>query len=185
MITPGMTGRPGKCPAKNHSSARTVLRATTRTPGLELEHLVHEEKRVPVRDDRLDLLPAEGCLQGESVTADLVVGASRGRVLAPSRRLPLLRGRLGREPYVFARALRRRRSGCSPGTPEGAVAVADEQTQGRGRMGRMWVAPPGTSLLSRSRCGRAVTRSACPSSSLVAGAAVAAAIGAAPASSRR
>jgi BirA family biotin operon repressor/biotin-[acetyl-CoA-carboxylase] ligase len=31
--------------------------------------------------------------------------------------------------------------------PEGAVAVADEQTQGRGRMGRMWVAPPGTSLL--------------------------------------
>ena len=33
MITPGMIGRPGKCPGKNHSSPRTRLRATTRTPG--------------------------------------------------------------------------------------------------------------------------------------------------------
>jgi BirA family biotin operon repressor/biotin-[acetyl-CoA-carboxylase] ligase len=33
------------------------------------------------------------------------------------------------------------------GAPEGAVAVADEQTAGRGRLGRSWVAPPGSSLL--------------------------------------
>ena len=33
MITPGMIGRPGKCPGKNHSSARTGFRATTRAPG--------------------------------------------------------------------------------------------------------------------------------------------------------
>ena len=33
MITPGMIGRPGKCPGKNHSSPVTSLRATTRTPG--------------------------------------------------------------------------------------------------------------------------------------------------------
>lgn len=33
------------------------------------------------------------------------------------------------------------------GTPEVALAVADEQTAGRGRDGRTWVAPPGAALL--------------------------------------
>ena len=33
------------------------------------------------------------------------------------------------------------------GAAEGLVAVADEQTAGRGRLGRSWVAPPGASLL--------------------------------------
>jgi BirA family biotin operon repressor/biotin-[acetyl-CoA-carboxylase] ligase len=33
------------------------------------------------------------------------------------------------------------------GAPEGTVAVADHQTAGRGRLGRTWEAPPGTSLL--------------------------------------
>lgn len=33
------------------------------------------------------------------------------------------------------------------GTAEGAVLVADEQTSGRGRRGRTWAAPPGSSLL--------------------------------------
>lgn len=31
--------------------------------------------------------------------------------------------------------------------PEGALVVADEQTAGRGRLGRRWEAPPGSSLL--------------------------------------
>ncbi|HSC50337.1 MAG TPA: biotin--[acetyl-CoA-carboxylase] ligase [Gaiellaceae bacterium] len=30
--------------------------------------------------------------------------------------------------------------------PEGAVAVADHQTAGRGRLGRSWIAPPGTGI---------------------------------------
>jgi BirA family biotin operon repressor/biotin-[acetyl-CoA-carboxylase] ligase len=34
-----------------------------------------------------------------------------------------------------------------PDAPEGAVAVADEQTEGRGRFGRRWEAPGGTSIL--------------------------------------
>ena len=34
------------------------------------------------------------------------------------------------------------------GVPEVCMAVAAEQTAGRGRMGRRWVAPPGTSLLA-------------------------------------
>ncbi|MHB1488165.1 MAG: biotin--[acetyl-CoA-carboxylase] ligase [Acidimicrobiales bacterium] len=34
------------------------------------------------------------------------------------------------------------------GAPEGVVAVADYQGAGRGRMGRVWMAPPGASLLA-------------------------------------
>jgi len=34
-----------------------------------------------------------------------------------------------------------------PGDPEGAVAVTDFQTAGRGRLGRIWTAPPGSALL--------------------------------------
>ncbi len=33
------------------------------------------------------------------------------------------------------------------GAPEGAVVLADEQTAGRGRLGRTWIAAPGSSLL--------------------------------------
>jgi BirA family biotin operon repressor/biotin-[acetyl-CoA-carboxylase] ligase len=33
------------------------------------------------------------------------------------------------------------------GAPEGATVVTEEQTKGRGRLGRPWVAPPGSSLL--------------------------------------
>lgn len=36
---------------------------------------------------------------------------------------------------------------AAQGAPEGAVAVADEQTAGRGRMGRTWQSPPGAGLL--------------------------------------
>lgn len=36
---------------------------------------------------------------------------------------------------------------AAAGDPEGVVAVADEQTAGRGRLGRTWTAPPGSALL--------------------------------------
>jgi BirA family biotin operon repressor/biotin-[acetyl-CoA-carboxylase] ligase len=36
---------------------------------------------------------------------------------------------------------------AAAGVPEGATVLAEEQTQGRGRLGRSWVAPPGSSLL--------------------------------------
>ena len=39
------------------------------------------------------------------------------------------------------------RAWLAEGTPEVSLAVADEQTAGRGREGRRWVAPPGTALL--------------------------------------
>ncbi len=37
---------------------------------------------------------------------------------------------------------------AAAGEPEGFVVVADHQTAGRGRLGRTWVAPPGTALLA-------------------------------------
>ena len=36
---------------------------------------------------------------------------------------------------------------AAQGAPEGALVITDEQTEGRGRMGRRWLAPPNTSLL--------------------------------------
>ena len=39
------------------------------------------------------------------------------------------------------------RTWAETGAPEGAVVLADHQTAGRGRRGRAWAAPPGTSLL--------------------------------------
>ena len=39
------------------------------------------------------------------------------------------------------------RGWLAEGTPEVGVAVADEQTDGRGRDGRRWLAPPGAALL--------------------------------------
>jgi BirA family biotin operon repressor/biotin-[acetyl-CoA-carboxylase] ligase len=40
------------------------------------------------------------------------------------------------------------RTWMTEGTPEVCLAVADEQTAGRGRSGRSWVAPSGTALLA-------------------------------------
>jgi BirA family transcriptional regulator, biotin operon repressor / biotin---[acetyl-CoA-carboxylase] ligase len=39
------------------------------------------------------------------------------------------------------------RGWAAAGAPEGAMAVADHQTTGRGRQGRAWLAPPGRALL--------------------------------------
>jgi BirA family biotin operon repressor/biotin-[acetyl-CoA-carboxylase] ligase len=36
---------------------------------------------------------------------------------------------------------------AAQGAPAGTVVLAEEQTEGRGREGRRWLAPPGTSLL--------------------------------------
>ncbi len=40
------------------------------------------------------------------------------------------------------------REAAAAGAPEGAVAAADEQTAGRGRLGRTWVTPPAVNLAS-------------------------------------
>jgi BirA family biotin operon repressor/biotin-[acetyl-CoA-carboxylase] ligase len=59
--------------------------------------------------------------------------------------VPRLRGRFGR-PFTFVERCASTQR-LLDDAPEGAVAAADEQTEGRGRLGRTWRAPAGTSLL--------------------------------------
>jgi BirA family biotin operon repressor/biotin-[acetyl-CoA-carboxylase] ligase len=87
---------------------------------------------------------------------------------------PAFHGRFGR-PYTYlARCPSTQR--LLDGAPEGAVAVTDEQTEGRGRLGRKWHAPAGSSLLFSIVLTPAVPAARLPELSLVAGAAVAEAI---------
>src|SRR3982750_2300774 len=60
--------------------------------------------------------------------------------------LPRLRGRFGSD-YTYVESCPSTQRLLAPDAPEGAVAVADEQTEGRGRLGRRWEAPAGTSVL--------------------------------------
>ena len=60
---------------------------------------------------------------------------------------PHLRGRFGK-PYLYERECESTQLLLAvTGLPEGAVAATDHQTGGRGRLGRRWDAPPGSSLL--------------------------------------
>jgi BirA family transcriptional regulator, biotin operon repressor / biotin---[acetyl-CoA-carboxylase] ligase len=65
--------------------------------------------------------------------------------LEPDAVRPLLRGRFGREYRYVERTPSTQR--LLENSAEGAVAVAEEQTEGRGRLGRTWHARPGTSVL--------------------------------------
>jgi BirA family biotin operon repressor/biotin-[acetyl-CoA-carboxylase] ligase len=69
-----------------------------------------------------------------------------GDSLAREGVLPRLRGRFGRD-YTYVESTPSTQLLLPPGAAEGAVVVADEQTAGRGRLGRRWFAPRGTSLL--------------------------------------
>jgi len=89
---------------------------------------------------------------------------------------PRLRGRFGR-PYTFVEQCPSTQR-LLDGAPEGAVAVAGVQTEGRGRLGRTWHAPAGTSLLFSIVLEPPVSAARLPELSLVAGAAVAEAVGA-------
>jgi BirA family biotin operon repressor/biotin-[acetyl-CoA-carboxylase] ligase len=86
------------------------------------------------------------------------------------------RGRFGR-PFLFVEtcASTQRLLG---GAREGAVAATDEQTKGRGRLGRSWHAPAGTSLLFSVVLEPRVSPDRLPELSVVAGEAVAEAIAA-------
>jgi BirA family biotin operon repressor/biotin-[acetyl-CoA-carboxylase] ligase len=87
-----------------------------------------------------------------------------------------LRGRFGR-PYTFVdRCASTQR--LLDGAREGAVVATDEQTEGRGRLGRAWHAPAGTSLLFSIVLEPQVPGERLPELSLVAGTAVAEAVAA-------
>jgi len=65
--------------------------------------------------------------------------------LAPGVVEPLLSGRFGRD-YRYVEETESTQALLGPDDPEGAVAVAEHQTAGRGRLGRRWAAPPGTAI---------------------------------------
>jgi BirA family transcriptional regulator, biotin operon repressor / biotin---[acetyl-CoA-carboxylase] ligase len=66
--------------------------------------------------------------------------------LAPHVVEPLLRGRFAR-PYLYFERCESTQRELAADAPEGAVAVAEEQTAGRGRLGRPWFAPARSSVL--------------------------------------
>ena len=95
--------------------------------------------------------------------------------LRPEDVVPRLRGRFGQR-YLFVDECESTQRLLTGDEPEGAVVATDHQTEGRGRLGRRWIAPPGTSVL----CSVALTPQVPPERlaelSLVAGRACAAAI---------
>ena len=95
--------------------------------------------------------------------------------LSPETVVPRLRGRFG-HPYVFVEVCPSTQRLLGDEHSEGAVAVTEEQTEGRGRLGRRWLAPPGTSLLFSLLLEPPVEIARLPELTLVAGKAAAEAI---------
>ena len=87
----------------------------------------------------------------------------------------MLRGRLGR-PYRFVERTASTQRLLGADDPEGAIGVAEEQTEGRGRLGRSWHAPARTSVLASVLLRPPVEPARLPELSLVAGRACAEAI---------
>jgi BirA family biotin operon repressor/biotin-[acetyl-CoA-carboxylase] ligase len=67
--------------------------------------------------------------------------------LGPDRVQPLLRGSYGRALYLYTERCPSTQRLPDAAAPHGTVAVAEHQTEGRGRLGRVWVDDPGASLL--------------------------------------
>jgi len=95
--------------------------------------------------------------------------------LAPDAVRPLLRGRFGKV-YRYAEVTPSTQRMLAEDSAEGAVAVTEEQTQGRGRLGRRWEAAAGSSILVSVLLVPPVEPPRLPELSLVAGGAVAQAI---------
>jgi BirA family transcriptional regulator, biotin operon repressor / biotin---[acetyl-CoA-carboxylase] ligase len=81
----------------------------------------------------------------------------------PTRKavVPRLRGRFGRE-YTYVESTPSTQRLLPPDAAEGTVAVADEQTEGRGRLGRRWEVAAGTSVLCSVQLRPAVDASRFP-----------------------
>jgi BirA family biotin operon repressor/biotin-[acetyl-CoA-carboxylase] ligase len=95
--------------------------------------------------------------------------------LAPEVVDPLLRGRLGR-PYRFVPECASTQKLLGDDGPEGETVATDFQSAGRGRLGRPWLAPAGTSILCSVLLRPATPTLLWPELSIVAGDAVAAAL---------
>jgi BirA family biotin operon repressor/biotin-[acetyl-CoA-carboxylase] ligase len=98
-------------------------------------------------------------------------------VEAPTREAvqPRLRGRFGRD-WVYVESTPSTQRLLAVDAREGAVAVADEQTEGRGRLGRRWEVAAGTSLLLSIQLRPRVEPARWPELTVLSSRAVAAAI---------
>jgi BirA family transcriptional regulator, biotin operon repressor / biotin---[acetyl-CoA-carboxylase] ligase len=134
----------------------------------ELEDLVDEQKGVAVRKDRLDLPLAEG--RRHAVTLVAVK-------LTPDVVVPRLRGNFGR-PYYYAEETPSTQRLAPDDAPHGAVALAEHQTEGRGRLGRVWLDEPATGLTFSVVLRPPPPVADWPQLTLIAAHAVAAAVGA-------
>jgi BirA family biotin operon repressor/biotin-[acetyl-CoA-carboxylase] ligase len=97
--------------------------------------------------------------------------------LLPETVEPRLRGRFGR-PYEYVESTASTQLLLAPDAPEGALVASGEQTAGRGRLGRRWLAPAGTSLLCSLQLRPTVPSERLPELTGVAARACAAAIAA-------
>ena len=95
--------------------------------------------------------------------------------LVPEAVLPRLRGTFGRE-YHYAATTASTQHMLPDGAGHGAVALAEHQTAGRGRLGRVWEAPAGKAILCSVLLRPEPRMPFWPELSLVAGEAVAAAL---------
>ena len=95
--------------------------------------------------------------------------------LAPGAVKPLLGGRFG-QVYRYAELCPSTQRLLRENDAEGAIAVAEEQSEGRGRLGRSWHAPARTGVLVSVLLRPEVDPARLPELSLVAGGAVAEAI---------
>jgi BirA family biotin operon repressor/biotin-[acetyl-CoA-carboxylase] ligase len=95
--------------------------------------------------------------------------------LAREHVLPRLRGRFGRE-YIYVERCPSTQRLLDRESPEGSVAVTEEQTEGRGRLGRSWLAPARSSVLVSLKLVPPVDPNRLPGLTLVAGEACATAI---------
>jgi BirA family biotin operon repressor/biotin-[acetyl-CoA-carboxylase] ligase len=96
--------------------------------------------------------------------------------LEPAVVLPRLRGRFGRE-YHHARETGSTQRMLPPEAEHGAVALAEHQTEGRGRLGRVWIDEAGAGLTFSVLLRPPPPVARWPELTLVAARAVAAAIG--------
>ena len=95
--------------------------------------------------------------------------------LSPEAVAPLLAGRLGR-PYRFVAECASTQRLLAEDEPEGTTVATDHQTEGRGRLGRVWEDAPGRGLLFSVLLRPTIHIAIWPELSIVAGEAVAAAL---------
>jgi biotin-[acetyl-CoA-carboxylase] ligase BirA-like protein len=113
----------------------------------------------------------------ELLVDEAAVGLHPSTVVVVSGLLaPVLHGRLG-VPYRYVEECASTQRLLAEDDPEGAVAVADHQTAGRGRLGRVWEDAAGRSLLVSVLLRPSAPMPLWPELSLVAGEAVARAVG--------